>query len=363
MKILIIGAGPIGCYAARLLKEKNHDVEVIEEHPEIGRPVHCSGVFSKQVLSEIKIPINPDVVINHVDGAQFFFNSDNFKIERKDVALIVDRERFDQSLGEGLSVHFNTRFMGIGREGSGYLVETDKGEFYADIVIGADGANSSVRKLGGFKEEIEYLRGVQFRIEHNNDNKNYVQVYLRHPFFAWVIPENENTVRVGIISRNPYHDLLEFLKQISLEGKILEKFAGIVPLGWAQSQQDNLFLVGDAACQVKPMTHGGVYYGMRCAEILADCIFENKPHEYENRWKERFGREINIGMKIRRLYERLNHNDAQEIFMILKENVKLIERFGDFENHSKILALIVRNPRLQIMLGKVMINMFKDIYF
>lgn len=361
MKILIVGAGPIGCYTARLLKEKNLDVEIIEEHPEIGRPIHCSGLVSRNVLSEMKVSLNDEVVVNHIDGAEFFFDSDSFKIERKGVALLIDRERFDRALGEGLNVHFNTRFMGIEKEGPGYLVETDKGEFYADIVIGADGANSSVRKIAGFKEDIEYLRGVQFRIAHNNGNKNFVQVYFKHPFFAWIIPEGDKTVRIGVISHNPYHDLIELLKERSIEGEILEKFAGIVPLGWSQSQQENLFLLGDAACQIKPLTHGGIYYGMRCAEILADCISKNKPNEYEKAWKNRFAREISIGIKIRRLYEKLNHEDAKEIFAILKDNLSLIEEFGDFENHSRIISLFIRNPRLQVILGKVLINIFKDI--
>lgn len=362
MKILIIGAGPIGCYTARLLKERNLDVEIIEEHPEIGRPVHCSGLVSRDVLSEIRIPLRDDFVDNGINGAEFFCDGDNFKIEREGVALVVNRERFDRTLGEGLRVHLDTRFMGIEKEGKGYLVETDKGEFYADIVIGADGANSSVRKIAGFQEDIEYLRGVQFRIAHKNVNRNFVQVFLKHPFFAWVIPESEKTIKAGIISYNPYHDLTNFLKERSINGEILEKFAGIVPLGSCESQKEHLFLVGDAACQVKPLTHGGIYYGMRCSEILADCISENRPSEYEIIWKEKFQREINIGIKTRRLFEKLSYEDAKRIFEILKENKSLIEECGDFECHSKVLSIIVKNPSLQIILGKVLINMLKEIF-
>jgi len=362
MKILVIGAGPIGCYAARLLKERNQDVEIIEEHPEIGKPVHCSGLVSRDVLSEMKVPLTVDFVDNIIHGAEFFCDGDSFKVEREGVAVVIDRAKFDCALGEGLKVNLNTRFMGIEREGSGFLVETDKGEFYADIVIGADGANSSVRKAAGFKEDIECLRGVQFRVAHNNGNRNLVQVFLRHPFFAWIIPENEKTIKVGIISYNPYHDLMDFLKERSINGEILEKFAGIVPLGSCQSQQENLFLVGDAACQVKPLTHGGIYYGMRCAEILVDCVSKNKPYEYDRIWKERFQAEINIGIKTKRLFEKLNHEDAKRIFDILKENSSLIEEHGDFERHSKVLSIIVKNPGLQIILGKVLINILKDIF-
>lgn len=363
MKILIIGAGPIGCYTARLLKENNDslDLKIIEEHPEVGKPVHCAGLVSTDVLAQLRVSIDNNVIINYIHGAEFFLNDNNFKINRKDVALVFDRESFDRTLGDSLNIDFNTRFMGIEKNGNGFLVETDKGEYYADIVIGADGANSSVRKIAGFKEDIEYLRGVQFRIRYNKCNKNIVQVYLKKPFFAWVIPESEEIVRVGIISNNPYHDLIEFLREIGFKGETLEKFAGVVPLGQCKTQDGNLVLVGDAACQVKPLTHGGIYYGMRCAEILVDCILQNRLFDYERQWRQRFEREIQIGLKIRQIYQQLSNENIEKIFNLLKENVDILEQFGDFENHSKVISVFINTPRLYSFLGKLLINIVQDI--
>lgn len=362
MKILIIGAGPIGCYTARLL-EKNRpdlDIAIIEEHSEIGRPVHCAGLVSTDVMSEVKVAFNDNVILSRIDGAEFSLNGDRFAIRRKDVALVIDREKFDCSLGSGLKVHFDTRFVGIEKEGAGYLVETDKGEYYADIVIGADGANSTLRRIGGFKESIKYLRGVQFRMKYDKCEKNLVQVCLKDQFFAWVIPEKEGVVRVGIISSNPYHDLIQFVKETQVNGEVLEKFAGVVPLGRCQTHKDNLYLVGDAACQVKPLTHGGIYYGMRCAEILVDCILKDTPDDYEREWKKKFWREINIGLKLKEIYEKLSPEDIKKLFMILKDNVSVIESFGDFENHSKVISVLIRNPGLQFLLGKVMLSLFQE---
>lgn len=362
MKVLIVGAGPIGCYIARLLnkRDKSIDVEIIEEHQEIGRPVHCAGLVSKQVFSDSLIPLNGNTIINHIDGAEIFFDSESFQIKRKSIAVVIDREKFDRSLGEGRKILFNTRFIGAEREKSGYLIETDKGEQYADILIGADGANSAVRKILGLKEEIEYLRGVQFRIKYRA-KKNLVQVYLKKPFFSWIIPESEEIIRVGIISHNPYHDLLGFLKEININGEILDKFAGIVPFGVTQTQLENIFLVGDAACQIKPITQGGVYYGMRCAEILSDCIIKKKFNEYEKRWQDRFGREIQIGLKIRKVYESLSYDNIAKIFRLLKRNKGVLEKFGDFENHSKTLSALIKGSHLKSFLGKILLGIIKDI--
>jgi len=360
MKILIVGAGPIGCYVARLLKKRSFDFQIIEEHSEIGKPVHCAGLIGKNVLTEINFSLNEDVILNHIDGAQFFLNGDSFKIYRKDVALVIDRKKFDCALGYGLNIDFNTRFVGIEKESRGYLVETDRGEYYADIVIGADGANSLVRKNVGFKEDIEYLRGVQFRMKHDKYNKNLVQVYLKKPFFAWVIPESNTIIRVGIISDNPYHNLSNFLIENSIEGEIIEKFAGVALMGKCSTQMGNLFLVGDAACQVKPLTHGGIYYGMRCAEILVDCITNNRASDYEKLWREKFEKEVWIGLRAKHVYQQLSHGTLEKIFCLLKDNADLLERFGDFENHSKIISTVIKNPHLQSLLGKVLIDIIKD---
>jgi len=362
MRIVIVGAGPVGCYTAQLLNRllPGSGVTIIEEHPQIGKPVHCAGLVSSRIFEESKIPLDTGCIINHIDGANFFFNSDSFHIHRDNVALVIDRFKFDANLSKGLNIIPNTRFVGIEKEGNGHLIETDKGDYYADIVIGADGANSSLRRAVGFKEDIQYLRGVQFRIRYNKCENNFVRVYLKNPFFAWIIPENEEVVRAGIISDNPYLDLLEFLKEISIEGEVLEKFAGSVLLGRCQTQKGNLVLVGDAACQVKPLTHGGIYYGMRCAEILVDCILQNSLADYERRWRERFAREIDISLKVKQFYEKLSYNNINKVFSILKDNADVIEKFGDFENHLRVISEIIKNPRLQILLGRVLISIIKN---
>jgi len=362
MQVVIIGAGPIGCYTAQLLNKLIPGVDVIniEEHPQVGKPVHCAGLVSKGIFEEPKVRLDTGCIINIIDGARFFFNSDSFLIHRKDVAVVIDRCKFDTDLSKGLKIVSNTRFVGTEKEGRGYLIETDKSEYYADIVIGADGANSLLRRVTGGAENINYFRSVQFRIK-SKCKKNIVNVYIKSPFFAWAIPEDDKVMRVGIISDNPYHDLLDLLKKEDIKGEVLEKFAGVVPLGRCHTQKDRIFLVGDAACQVKPLTHGGLYYGMRCAEILVDCISQNKPDDYQKRWQERFGREINIGLKIRQMYTKLSQDNVDKVFAIFKENVNIIEKFADFENHSKVISEIIKNPKLQILLGKLLFTVIKDI--
>ena len=47
---------PPGSMAARQLASRGHDVVVLEEHPAIGVPVHCTGLLGLEAFSELDIP-------------------------------------------------------------------------------------------------------------------------------------------------------------------------------------------------------------------------------------------------------------------------------------------------------------------
>ena len=49
MKITIIGAGPIGCYAGYLLAKSGHDVSIYERKKEIGLPIQCTGLLTSDL--------------------------------------------------------------------------------------------------------------------------------------------------------------------------------------------------------------------------------------------------------------------------------------------------------------------------
>jgi len=139
----------------------------------------------------------------------------------------------------------------------------------------------------------------------------------------------------------------------------LNKFGGLVPRGSCQTVDGDVVLVGDAACQVKPLSQGGIYYGMKAAEILAKCITANKIKNYDREWKKLLGREISIGLKVKRAYERLDEQDIGGVFDLMKDNADIIEKMGDFESHSKVILEIMKNPKAQKKIGGVLWKLLK----
>jgi len=376
MEIVIVGAGPIGCYTAQLLKKYGIKARIIEEHKEVGKPVKCAGIVGRQVFEDTLIGISKSSVINQINGAFFFYKEDNFRIEREGVAYVIDREKFDKELSKGLDIEYGRRLLEIEKRGKGYCLKTSSGNIFADIVIGADGVKSRVRKfmmseLGmlkenkeddlkdGIKDGIRYYNGWQYRIrvEENFVPEKFAQVYMSEgiPFFIWTIPESEKIVRVGIISKNGRIKLNHFLEESKIRGEIIDKLAGIIPLGMiAKTSDKNIAVVGDAACHVKPLTGGGIYYGLKAAEILVECIKENNLPEYDRRWKRKLGREIRLGLWARKVYEKLNEHETKNIFSLFKENAILIERVSNFENHSKLFREAFKRPKIFLRASKIL---------
>jgi len=367
MEIVIVGAGPVGCYTAQLLKNEGIKAKIIEEDQEVGKPIRCAGLVGRQVFDKTLLPLSRSSIINRIDGASFFYGNDNFQINREEVAYVIDRERFDKNLSEGLEVECGKKLVEIKRKEAdcadyaSYILKTNHGEdIYADLVIGADGANSRVRKYVNFIDNdsgsdkkgnyIKNYLGVQYRlkVEENLFCSKTTQVHLREgiTFFIWVIPEGNNIIRVGVISENAREDLEEFLKGFKIKGEIIGKLAGIIPVGFTKNYYKNIVLVGDAAVQVKPLTGGGIYYGLKSAELLVKCIKDNRLDEYDRRLKRKFGREIKFGLKARKLYEEIKEKELKNIFRMFKENAGIIEKSANFENHSIIFIEILKNPKI-----------------
>ena len=359
MEIVIVGAGPIGCYTAQLLKKHNIKARIFEEHKEVGKPIRCAGLVGRQVFEKTLLPFSESSIINRIDGASFFYGNDKFSIHRERVAYVIDRERFDKNLSEGLKVECGKRIVEIKEEKTGYILKTnDNDAIYADLVIGADGANSRVRKyINSMNNDyvndkkrghIKCYLGVQYRIkvEKNLFCSKTTQVHLKEgiPFFIWVIPEGNNIIRVGVVSENAHDDLNGFLREFKIEGEIVGKLAGMITVGLTKNYYKNIALVGDAAVQVKPLTGGGIYYGLKSAELLVKCIIDNRLDEYDRRLKKKFGREIKFGLKARKLYEGINEKELKNIFVLFKKNAGIIERAANFENHSVIFIELLKNP-------------------
>jgi flavin-dependent dehydrogenase len=131
---------------------------------------------------------------------------------------------------------------------------------------------------------------------------------------------------------------------------------GAIPLKpLARTYSERMIVVGDAAGQVKPMTGGGIYYGLLCADIAADTLHQALTDEdfsakrlsrYERAWRRKLGRELRTGYWARKLFERLSNRQIDRLFEIVKaggiDEALLKAEDVSFDWHSRTLRQLLK---------------------
>jgi digeranylgeranylglycerophospholipid reductase len=140
-----------------------------------------------------------------------------------------------------------------------------------------------------------------------------------------------------------------------------------IPIGTVpKTHAEGLLLVGDAAAQVKPLSGGGIFTGMRCAEIAAEVadealrandLTETRLVAYDRRWREEFGEEFRRALYLRRVFQRLSDADLDRLIAALQGSdlAATIVAFGDIDFPTHVARQLLRqSPSLVRLLPKAL---------
>ncbi len=366
--ISIIGAGPAGNYLAYILAKAGKKVEVFEEHEKIGLPVQCTGIVS----NTFKDIIQPrgDFVINTVSMSRIISPAGRSLALRMKPNYILDRTRFDTYLADkarsaGAKYQLDMKFTGYsGDQGRYVLTFKTKGkevEKYSDIIVGADGPGSSVANAASLNKGQKYMIGHQARIRYSNEN--IVEFYPHIGCFAWVVPEDAKAARIGVASYNSTAKLFkEFAKLKKIKKKDIIGFqAGPIPIYSPDSivQKDRIYLLGDAAGQVKATSGGGIVQGLIAAECLAKAIIEGK--DYRRILKKRLEKELKLHLFERKLMDKFSKDDWNQLINIL-DNKRSRKIFSSTERDNLIgltMRLGLANPRLSVLGTRILLRLIR----
>jgi digeranylgeranylglycerophospholipid reductase len=331
MDVAIIGAGPVGLTCAYELAKEGQRVTVYEEHARIGRPVQCTGIVTSSIkgLAPFK-----ESVVNRLSKVRITAGRSMVELPAKD--LVLDREAFDRNLAERAET----------------LVKIEIGKRLsvvpeADAVIGADGPDSFVRKIINPGHVPRYLVGKQAVVK-GSFERDVFEVYLGSVapgFFAWVVPEDDTTARIGVAaSKNTEDAFRKFMG--TLNARPISYQAGLIPIHDPRIRimRGNSYIVGDAALQVKATTGGGLVPGLRSAKILADCL--NHGGSYQSRCRLSVGKELLAHLMLRRMLDKFTDPDYEDL-------IQSLQRLGpSFEKHSRdqsirlCASVLLREPTL-----------------
>ncbi|MBN2142366.1 NAD(P)/FAD-dependent oxidoreductase [Candidatus Woesearchaeota archaeon] len=350
MRILIIGAGPSGSYAASILA-KHHDVSVLEEHSTIGTPVQCTGIITDDIFRFI--PKNHKSICNKVKDVRIISPLGSvldIRLQKPDV--IIDRTEFDrhfynEAKEAGAMFYLKKKF--INHKGNKASVKNlasgKKLQLEFDCLIGADGPQSAVAKSASMFGHRKFFIGVQAVIRKRNDN--CIEFFPRKNGFGWSVPVDDDHLRVGFASTNRTRDEFQALLK-RYEGKVLETQGGLIPLydPTQQFQSGSIFLVGDAATFVKATTGGGIIPGLESAELASKAIDERK--DYASLLKRKVCPSLSLNLKMRKIMNTFSDEEWDKLIIEL-DNEHSRKVFSKV-NRDRIFPLVAKtaiaNPKL-----------------
>jgi flavin-dependent dehydrogenase len=360
-----VGGSAAGLFAASILARKGLPVRVFE-CIETMEPAARTLIVTHRMRNLLGQAADRSVV-NEIRRFELFTDGRAATIALKEPDLIIERRALIQALAEeaeqaGASIELGRRFNALHPNGRGLVLEVErcsdghKEEIHAGTVIGGDGASSRVAKAAGWAP-LETVPLVQAIVPLPMDMPpNTARVWFipqDTPYFYWLIPESPTTGALGLIGETgPETRLLleRFLEKRKLEP--IEFQGARIPLysKWVPVRRkiggSFVYLVGDAAGQVKVTTVGGIVTGFRGAIGVTDAILNGGT----SRELRTLRRELNLHLLLRRSLHDFQQSDYSRLVDLLNDSAK--ESLGQYSRDEawKILWRIgLRQPRLILL--------------
>jgi len=281
--VIIIGAGPAGLKCAEGLKDSKLSVLIIEKNKIIG-PKVCGGGLTGLVNPK-DLPKNKIRVFN---SQKTFLNDEKYDI--KFVVPLKTLDRFDlgqYQLKKIKNAKNITILKGVFvRSIHEKKIFTDKGIFYYNYLVGADGSSSIVRRYLGLKSKF----CVGFMTKIYDISNEFTWIFNPKNLksgYIWIFP-HLNYTNIGvyfdpkIISpKKAKKFLIEHLTNLGYE--ILEKDLHGASINYAYDgiSFGNIFLIGDAAGLTSKIWGEGIPYALLSGEEVAKKIL-NPTHSMKN---------------------------------------------------------------------------------
>jgi digeranylgeranylglycerophospholipid reductase len=380
--VVIIGGGPAGLFAGARLAAAGFRTVLLEEHANIGEPVHCTGVLAADAFDEFDLSRRS--LLNQLTTARFTSPAGHEVVYAGDrvEAVVIDRRAFDQDLLEratlaGVTIERGTRVTGVQVDADGVTVNSSTSPQRARACILACGANYSLHRQLGFGMPRLFLHTAQLELPARclGDVELHFGAEIAPKGFGWVVPVSrprEKCARLGVMCESEAPRYFQRLAARVADrwgiassdlGTPRQKILPLAPI--SRTYGDRLLAIGDAAGLVKPTTGGGIYYSLvsaaLAAETLLDAVSRNdlsarRLAGYERRWRERLSAEFQAQTKLRMLAHRMNDSDIEQLFELARTDgvMPIVRRTASFNRHRKlILALLKHPPVRQVLLRRL----------
>jgi flavin-dependent dehydrogenase len=362
-QVVVVGGSAAGFYTAGALARGGCAVRVLESKVELD-PAPRTLIVTNHFRKQLGAVANASVV-NEIRRFELFTNGRSAQVALSEPDLIIERARLIPALAQkaqqaGAEIQYDTRFLGLKPDANGIRVDVESGgkreDLEASSVVGADGASSRVARTAGWPP-VETVSLMQAVVRLPKDCPlDTTQVWFvpdDTPYFYWLIPESPERAALGVIGENG-RDTARCL------ARFLEK-KGLEPIEWQGAQipvyrkwvpvkrrvgNGQVYLVGDAAAQVKVSTVGGIVTGFRGAAGVAQSILHGRSGELAA-----LRRELETHRLIRRTLHHFQQKDYSALVDLL--NVATRDTLSEInrDESTRLLWTVLRKQPKLILMG------------
>ncbi len=320
MKVAIVGAGPAGSLAACELARGGAKVTLFDPtHP---REKPCGGGLTGRALDLLPEASATDPApLHHLDTCRFESGSGEAVVVRLPRPMAVaSRRELDSWMirrARAAGAHqVSERVVEVNPHG---WVTTGEGRQQRfDVIVGADGAGSLVRRtfLSPTPKDRLTMAAGWFA---PGTSELLVRFVPQYTGYLWLFPRRDH-VGVGIgapLGMVPTRSLVERLEAEvgasfpSLAVDQTARYAHTIPSPSSDPRSitevagDRWALIGDAAAFADPITGEGIYFALRSAQLLARTLLAGETaRSYARHAFEDFGHELVKAAAIRETFYR-----------------------------------------------------------
>ena len=314
-EVLVVGAGPAGCTAARQCAKAGLSTLLLEKE-KIPREKRCAGGVSFAALKELDFELPEEIIERRCIGMRAVQGEIQNEVrDTSCVANMVTRSIFDEFLAgkakeSGAEIKEEEACTGVEENRDHVTVTTNKSQYRANIVIGADGVFSVVARavrpaftdkelrfcliadvpLG--KTRVDELSGNLVELHYGYIEMGYAWLFPKRDYISFGLGGNFTAAK-GLKDR--FSSFLE-LFGINAAGEYKGCFIPITRFKH-DLHTDRLMLAGDAAGFVDCFSGEGIHLavaaGKRAARTAAAAHNENSfskqvLHEYQDQFYKEF---------------------------------------------------------------------------
>lgn len=334
--VAVVGGGPAGTMAARVVAAAGSSVAVFEREPELGTPVHTSGALAIEVMRRFAVP------------AELYHPLARLRLRSPNETAAFD---FAAPVGCVIDVRGVYRHLGREAERAGARVETGAAVLHpivgdgvvrgcrvhsggverdvaATIVVDASGYRAEPSRAAGLHPGFgRFGVGAEHELiaPHCRQDEALLLVGNRYApaGYAWVLPWGHGRVRVGVgvLHSDTRADARKLLAafmadlarfDVDVAGhEVVETHFGLIPAtGLARRLAgDGIVAAGDAGGVASLVVGEGIRLSMISGEMAGRAAVEALARgrsdaaalrPYERAFRAKFARDLRIGASINR---------------------------------------------------------------